>query len=127
VLHHGFDHNVADCVDSWMCTGTPYNRMAFLVKFQQVMTLCETMGGLCIFDIQSILHMLCPTFPLSVIKNAFTPAVAWEGVPQHMQLSRNHPAKLSPPRQCVIHRRQSYIQAKKGIVYSPGYCSKSDI
>jgi hypothetical protein len=63
-----------------MCTGTVYNKIAFFLKLQQAMVLCETLEGLGIFDIQSVVHMLCPTFPLSIVKNAFTPALAWEGV-----------------------------------------------
>lgn len=57
-------------------TGTHHNRKAFLAAAQRSLLPLNTAGQLAFGDFHSLLQLLCPDFPASVVKNAWSSAVA---------------------------------------------------
>eukprot|EP00892_Ulva_mutabilis_P010702 jgi/Ulvmu1/8003/UM004_0239.1 len=55
-------------------SGSMYNRRCFIRLAKEALLSCESIGPVSIGDLQSILQLICPNFPLGVVKNAFTPA-----------------------------------------------------
>ena len=58
------------------CAGTAFNRWTFFCDMEALLQQSGAAGPLSLLDLQSIIHELCHNFPLSVVKNAFTPACA---------------------------------------------------
>lgn len=57
------------------CAGTPFNRWTFFREVEALLEHTGAVGPLTLLDLQSVIHEVC-AFPLSVVKNAFTPACA---------------------------------------------------
>jgi hypothetical protein len=56
--------------------GTHFNRQCFLVTAQRSLAPLAAAGRLSFGDMHSLLQLLCPDFPTSVLKNAWSSAVA---------------------------------------------------
>jgi hypothetical protein len=56
-------------------TGTHHNRKAFLAAAQRSLLPLNAAGQLAFGDVHSLLQLLCPDFPASVVKNAWSSAV----------------------------------------------------
>ena len=63
-----------------MCAGTAFNRWAFFCRAKEVLSLCAPAGLLTMLDVHSVLQELCPNWPLTLTKNAFTPAISAQGM-----------------------------------------------
>lgn len=59
--------------------GTPYNRWTFFSEARRVLEALGPSTVLTILDTHSMLQLLCPDFPLGIVKNAFTPASMLQG------------------------------------------------
>jgi hypothetical protein len=69
---------------SMVPAGTHFNRKCFLVAAQRCLAPCNAAGRLSFGDVHSLLQLLCPDFPPSVLKNAWSSAVAVQECKQHL-------------------------------------------
>jgi hypothetical protein len=78
--------------------GTHFSRKCFLVPAQRCLAPCNAAGRLSFGDVHSLLQLLCPDFPSSVLKNAWSSAVAVQECKQHLD-STTHSCShtLGPP------------------------------
>lgn len=62
--------------DKCCAAATPHNRKVFLACARRCLAPTAQAGRLSLGDVQSLLLLLCPDFPLATVKNAWSPAVA---------------------------------------------------
>jgi hypothetical protein len=106
--------------------GTPYNRWHFCCKFSKALDICKAAGPLTLLDVQSVAQLLCPSFPVNIIKNAFTPALRLDG--EHLLVTCANPP--SSPSASLIRfgaRCSNAVQTERRALHKfLAYCTASD-